>query len=91
MYDMAHELRIARATALMAVNAYALIRCMTLVEDHAVGASPFVVGFLVLVPLAGLSAAFLMLEEKERAWLEPFAMSMTGLIITAWMWAMLSR
>lgn len=91
LYEMARELRIARATALMAVNAYTLIRCMTLVEEFARGASPLVVGFLILVPLAGLATAFLMLGEKERDWLEPTSMSMVGLIIAVWMWAILSR
>lgn len=75
---------VARATALMAANAYALITAMRLIEENN---PPPLATLVVGVPALGLSFAYGMLEGSPRtARRERLAGLMVVLMLLAWIY-----
>ena len=73
---------IARATALLAANAYALIQTMAIIS-----ADPALSHFstlFVFVPAFGIMCAYNMLEPPPRRWEEIVAACCVGVMLLLW-------
>ncbi len=77
--------KIARATALLAANAFVLIRFMSYVEGRPELPGAIVLG--VLLPATGLAFAYDMFERQERSFWHEFGAGLpVVLAMLFWMW-----
>jgi hypothetical protein len=73
---------IARATALLAVNAFVLIQVMGAIQ--ASSPPPLFSLLMVAVPLIGMWGSYSMLEPPKRAWDERFALGAVVIMLLLW-------
>jgi len=76
--------RVARATALLAANAYSLIQTMAFIDAHPQLPGPFVA--VVLAPCLGMAGAYAMLEPPHANWEEWLAGLPLVAMLLAWIW-----
>lgn len=76
--------RIARATALLAANAYALISAMDIIEND--GSLPPDAVFVLVIPAIGLGLSYAVLEQEKRSvWSEVWAAAPVAFMLLIWM------
>jgi hypothetical protein len=74
---------VARATALLASNAYALIQTMTILSADV--SRPKLALLVVLIPAGGMTAAYNMLQRPYRWWDEAASIVCVAVMLAFWM------
>ena len=75
--------KIARATALMGANAFALIQAMAIINTDVSLSRMWVL--IVLIPAGGITLAFNMLEPPTRRWEEIASAGCVAAMLGFWM------